>query len=164
MAALLGIIALMGLRANAQEPDGAGIIVSGKATERDVGLPFYPGATPHKDDKDDSDAARLGLWGGGFGFKLALVKMESNDAPGKVAAFYKKALAKYGTVLDCTNGEKADSGTDSSSKSLTCRDDKPDKGGMLLKAGTEKKQHLVAIQPNGTGSLFQLVYVWDEGK
>ena len=45
----------------------------------------------------------MGLWGGSSGFKLFVLKMESSDAPEKVAAFYRKALAKYGTVLDCSN-------------------------------------------------------------
>ena len=45
------------------------------------------------------------------------------------------------------------------SKKLTCEGDKPDSGGMEFKAGTKEKQHVVGIEPNGTGSLFQLVYV-----
>lgn len=94
--------------------------------------------------------------------------MESDDSPDKIAAFYKKALAKYGKVLDCSHpspaGETAES--DSSPKRLTCEDDKPKEGGMLFKAGTNEKQHAVGIQPNGRGSLFQLVYVasWDNEK
>jgi hypothetical protein len=164
LAAVLGLMLAIGLRAKAQdsEQDGAGIVVSGKATAHDVGLPFYPGAKPYKDNKDDSDAGRLGLWGGSYGFKLAVVKMESNDAPEKVAKFYKKALSKYGAVLDCTNGGSASSDNDSSN-SLTCDDDKPDKGGMLFKAGTKKKQHLVGVQPHGEGTVFQLIYVEAKG-
>lgn len=163
VAVLAGIIGLMGLRAAAQGHDGAGLVVSGKATAEEVGLPLYPGAKPHKDNKDDSDSARLGLWGGGYGFKLVVVKMESNDAPAKVAEFYRKALATYGAVLNCTNGGTGDSGKDDSSKSLTCGDDKPEKGGMLFKAGTPRKQRIVGVQPNGNGSIFQLIYVWLEG-
>ena len=41
----------------------------------------------------------MGLWGGSTGFKLFVLKMETADAPEKVASFYRKALAKYGTVL-----------------------------------------------------------------
>jgi hypothetical protein len=33
----------------------------------------------------------------------------------------------------------------------------------LFKVGTKEKQHLVAIQPDGQGSLFQLVYVEARG-
>jgi hypothetical protein len=165
MAALLATLLLAGLRAEAQDAgqDSAGIVVSGKATARDVGLPFYPGAKPYKDNKDDSDAARLGLWGGSYGFKLVVVKMESSDAPGKIAAFYRKALAKYGPVLDCTNGGGPASGGDESSKALTCDGDKSDKGEMLFKAGTKKSQHIVGVEPHGEGATFDLVYVEAKG-
>jgi hypothetical protein len=123
-------------------------------------LPAYPGAKLHKDEKDDSPSVLLGLWGSTFGFKLALMKMESGDAPGKIADFYKKALAKYGTVLDCSEAsQKAIKEKNGASNQLTCEDDKPEKGGLLFKAGTKEKQHLVAIQPDRQGSLFQLVYV-----
>jgi len=144
----------------AQQPekDGAGIIVSGKASAQDVGLPFYPGSTPRKDNSDDSQAARLGLWGGGSGFKLAVVKMNSADSPDRVAAFYKKALAKYGKVFDCSYAS-ASSGEDKNSNALTCGDDKPDPGGMLFKSGSKEKQHMVSVQPNGTGSSYDLVAV-----
>jgi hypothetical protein len=30
---------------------------------------------------------------------------------------------------------------------------------MEFKAGTKEKQHVVGIEPNGSGSVFQLVYV-----
>jgi hypothetical protein len=148
-----------------QDKDGAGVTISKQATPKEVGLPAYPGAKLHKDEKDDSPSVQLGLWGSTFGFKLAVMKMESGDAPGKIADFYKKALAKYGTVLDCSEASqrknvKEKNGT---SNQLTCEDDKPEKGGLLFKAGTKEKQHLVAIQPDGQGSLFQLVYVEARG-
>jgi len=64
----------------AQEPEsGFGAIVSDKASAEDVGLPLYPGSKPHKDKSNDSQAARLGLWGDSAGFKLALVKMDSGS-------------------------------------------------------------------------------------
>ena len=144
---------------SAQEPEkeGLGLIVSGKASAVDVGLPIYPGSKPHKDSSDDSEAARLGLWGGGSGFKLALLKMDSSESPGKVAAFYKKALAKYGKVLDCSNPVSGQSNTEDKDSILTCGDDKPEKGGMLFKAGTKQRQHIVGIQPNGQGTFYQLI-------
>jgi hypothetical protein len=61
---------------------------------------------------------------------MNVVKMESPDSPDKVAAFYKKALAKYGEVLDCSNPPATDSERKDSSNVLTCGDDKPDKGGL----------------------------------
>ncbi len=80
---------------------------------------------------------------------------------GEDCGVYKKALSKYGTVLNCSDrSQKANTQDKSgSSNKLECDDDKPEKGGLVFKAGTKEKQHVVAIQPNGQGSLFQLVYV-----
>jgi len=148
-----------------QDKDGAGVTFSKQATAKDVGLPAYPGSKAHKDEKEDSSSVQMGLWGGAFGFKLAVMKMESSDAPEKIAEFYKKALVKYGTVLNCSEGsQKADARDKSgSSNKLECDEDKPEKGGLVFKAGTKEKQHVVAIQQNGAGSLFQLVYVEARG-
>jgi hypothetical protein len=154
------------LSVTVQGPDtDAGLIVSARATAKEAGLPVYPGSIPHKDpDKDDSPAAKLGLWGSSFGFKLVVLKMESKDTPRKVADYYQKALAKYGPVLDCTNAARTQETNDDKSNKLTCGDDKPDKGGMLFKAGTKEKQHIVGVQPNGSGTVFQLLYIEARGE
>ena len=130
----------------------AGINISGQATAKEVGLPVYPGAKPHKDPKDDSSAANLGLWGGSFGFKLVVLKLDSTDAQDKIAAFYKKALTKYGPVLDCSNppaNAKSDKSDDKSTK-ITCSDDKPDNGGQLFKS-------------EGGGAVIDLLYLEARG-
>ncbi|MGC1616333.1 MAG: hypothetical protein WA736_16740 [Candidatus Acidiferrum sp.] len=180
-AGLCGALSLAGITASGQEKDKSGVnvtvtgkdgsekgglVISAQATAREVGLPLYPRARTHKEDKDDSSAANLGLWGSSFGFKLVVLKMESNDSPEKVVAFYQKALAKYGKVLNCNDGSKAqsDKDKDDSSKKLTCGDDHPDPGGMLFKAGTKEKQHIVSVKPNGTGCIFHLVYVEARGE
>ncbi len=163
LAALFMTLAFAALPAAAQDANGksAGVYLGADAGAKDVGLPIYPGARPHKDKDNDTPATKFGLWGGSFAFKIAVIKMESNDSPDKVAAFYKRALGKYGTVLDCTNASASTSDEDKSesSKKLECGDDKPDAGGMLFKSGTKEKQHIVGVQPNGTGTIFQLVYV-----
>lgn len=170
--AVLGLVALLsasvtraGRGRGAQDKDGAGVTFSKQATSKEVGVPVYPGAKPRKDEKDDSSSVQMGLWGGSFGFKLAVMKMESNDAPEKIAEFYKKALARYGTVLNCSEPSQKASSKDKSGSSnkLECDDDKPKKGGLVFKAGTKEKQHVVGIQPNGQGTLFQLVYVEARG-
>jgi len=167
--AVLGLMAAASGRGWAvgaeQDQGGAGVTISKQATAKDVGPPVYPGAKAHKDEKDDSAAVQMGLWGSTFGFKLAVIKMGSYDAPEKIAEFYKKALAKYGAVLNCSDpsqkeGAKEKSG---SSNKLECGDDKPEKGGLVFKAGTKEKQHIVGIQPNGQGTVFQLVYVEARG-
>jgi hypothetical protein len=156
-------------RAQEKDKDSAGIVFDAKAGAKDVGLPIYPGSRPHKEKSDDSHAVNMGMWGRGSGFKLAVMKMESDDPPEKVAAFYKNALAKYGKVLDCSNAQPAssDADKDDSSDKLTCDDDHPDKPGELVfKTGRKQMQHIAAIQPNGKGSLYQLIAVgsWNSEK
>ena len=89
------------------------------------------------------------------GLPLVMLKYQSDDSPDKVAAFYRKELAKYGKVLDCS--DPANNKTESSG--LTCKDDKPDPGSVILKAGTKQHQHLVGIKPDGSRSVFQLIYL-----
>ncbi|MFZ3217267.1 MAG: hypothetical protein WA192_14515 [Candidatus Acidiferrales bacterium] len=149
---------------SSSDNDSIGFNLGKNASAKDVGLPIYPGARRHQDDSDDSSALNMGLWGGSSGFKLFVLKMESPDAPAKVAAFYRKALAKYGAVLECSNASPAaDASEDKSSHKLNCSDDKLKPGEISLKAGTKDKQHDVGIQPNGSGTVFQLVYVETHG-
>src|ERR1700724_1662422 len=65
----------------------AGLIVSARATAKEVGLPIYPGSIPHKEEDSDSPAAKVGLWSTSFGFKLVVLKMESKDTPTKGAHY-----------------------------------------------------------------------------
>jgi len=170
VAALLLLLALNPLRAqDTSKKSGdlnAGITISAQATAKEVGLPVYPGAKPHKDSSEDSSGANLGLWGGSFGFKLVVMKLDSADTQDKIAAFYKKALAKYGPVLDCSNppaAPKSDKPDDKSNK-LTCGDDKPDGGGQLFKSGTKEKQHIVSVKPGPSGSAIDLLYLEARGE
>lgn len=140
---------------------GFGIEASGEASAEQVGLPFYPGARLHKDDANDSSAANFGLWGGKSGLKFAVAKLESEDAAEKVAAFYRKALARYGKVLDCTHATaiSADISNDQPDAPLACDKEEPEKGSMVFKAGTNQNQHLVAIESKDGKVLVQLVYI-----
>jgi len=176
MAALCAVVGLAAVGAMGQEKDKSGVnvtvtgkdgsdvgglVISAQATAKEAGLPLYPGAKLSKEDGDGSAAANLGLWGSSFGFKLVVLKMVSSDSPEKVSAFYQKALAKYGTVLNCSDGSKTQSDKDrsDSSKKLSCENDRPDAGGMLFKAGTKEKQHIVSVKPNGAGCIFSLVFL-----
>jgi hypothetical protein len=175
-AALCAVVGLAAVGAMGQEKDKSGVnvtvtgkdgsdvgglVVKAEATAKEAGLPLYPGSRPHKDDKDDSSSANLGLWGSSFGFKLVVLKMESSDSQEKVSAFYQKALGKYGTVLNCSDRSKTQGDKDKSdsSKKLSCENDHADPGGVLFKAGTKEKQHLVSVKPNGTGCIFTLLLI-----
>jgi hypothetical protein len=157
----------------------AGFNLDKNASAKDVGLPLYPGSRRHQDSSDDSTTLNMGLWGGSTGFKMAMLKMKSTDSPEKVAAYYRKALAKYGKVLTCggpdsspaSNSQSSSAGSDAQdskdttkvSSNLDCGTDKPDKGGIELKAGTKEKQHIVGITPEGNLTTFQLVYIETRG-
>ncbi|MGO9306443.1 MAG: hypothetical protein ACLP3R_22530, partial [Candidatus Korobacteraceae bacterium] len=134
------------------DQEGFGIVASKRAGAKDVGLPLYPGAREHKDKSEDSPAVKFGLWGGNSGFKLAVVKLESNDGSERVAAFYRKALAKYGKVLECGGSSKVTVGNNDE---LGCEDDQPGSGEIVLKAGTKQEQHVVGIKSSGGLTLFQ---------
>jgi len=138
----------------------AGVILSQDATAEDVGLPLYPGAQRLKDTPNESSAVQLGLWGHSGGFKLVVLKLVSSDSPEKIAAFYRKALAKYGQVLDCTKpAPKQANVSGDQPGALDCEDDPPENGGIALKAGTKEKQHVVGIEPKGNHNEIALVYL-----
>ena len=141
--------------------DSIGFVASKGAEAKDVGLPLYPGARPHREKSEDSPALQLGLWGHTWGFKLAVLKLESNDPPEKITTYYRKALATYGKVLNCADTPKAAEGNGKTpaANELGCQDDHPDNGETLLKAGTKEKQHIVSVKPEGGVTIFQLVYL-----
>ena len=149
-----------------QTPVG-GIHVSKGANVADVGLAVYPGAHLRQKDSDGEDkSANVNISGLGFGLKVVALEYESDDAPAKLIAYYKDQLQKYGHVLECHTSH-LDLNTDvnrsdHSSHELSC-------GGLSgsnieLKVGTKENQHIVAVQPEGKGSSFSLVYVRTHGK
>ena len=150
-----------------------GIHVNEGVDARDTGLPVYPGAKPkEKDSSHDSKSANVNISGFGFGLKVVAIEYVSNDPPQKIVDYYKDQLKKYGSVLEChTSKHSGDERVDSSdhepgksqSKQLSC--EKNDGGNTVeLKVGTEDNQHIVAVEPNGKGSNFALVYVKTRGK
>jgi hypothetical protein len=161
-----------GKRVDIQTPVG-GIHVSEDADVRDTGLPVYPGARLKEKEKEgDSKRANVNISGPGFGVKVVALEYVSGDSPQKLVDYYKDQLKKYGAVLEChtskhegdiETGVSHDSDGKSESKQLTC--DKGDGGNTVeLKAGTKDEQHIVAVEPDGKGSSFALVYVRARGK
>lgn len=135
-----------------------GFILSQDATPEDVGLPQYPGSHRSKDTSDRSSALQMGLWGGSSGFRLVLLKLDSKDSPHKIAEFYRKALAHYGTVVDC-GAAKSEKAEGKQSKALDCDADHPADGSYILKAGSKEKQHIVGVEPDGDHSVISLVFL-----
>jgi hypothetical protein len=149
--------------ANKSDSDSIGFIASKNASAKEVGLPMYPGSRRHKDDSDDNSSLQLGAWGGSFGFKIAVVKMESDDAPDKIAKFYRKALSKYGKVLNCSDTAEAAAQRDKPLNGLDCDSDHAEKGEIVLKSGTKEMQHIASVKANGSGSVYDLVFVEAKG-
>jgi hypothetical protein len=145
-----------------------GVHVSKQADISDVGLAVYPGARMKEKDSDGSDkSANVNISGFGFGLKVVALEYESDDAPAKVLAFYKDQLKKYGNVLECHTSHlnldmKRGHRSGSDSNELTCEGDHG--SDIELKAGRENDQHIVAVEPQGKGSSFSLVYVRTRGK
>jgi hypothetical protein len=146
-----------------------GIHVSKQADASDVGIPVYPGARMKEKDSDGSDkSANVNISGFGYGIRVVALEYESDDALAKVLSFYKDQLKKYGSVLEChTSGHfnldmKMGSHGRDSSNELTCEGNHG--SNVELKAGRKDDQHIVAVEPQGKGSGFSLVYVRTHGK
>ena len=127
-----------------------------------VGLTVYPGAVVVKKDKDNG-AADVNMNFGGFHLGVKAISYKTTDAPDKVIAFYRKDMARYGAVILC-RGNRAIGTPDHTQDGLACDkghgsnvhvgdDDATDE----LRAGSRLHQHIVAIDPDGTGTKFALI-------
>jgi len=144
-----------------------GIHVSKGANVADVGLAVYPGARLKTNDSDGKDkSANVNISSFGFGLKVVAMEYESDDSPAKLIAYYKDQLQKYGKVLECHTSHFQVNpdikGSDHESHELTCEGSSGNN--VELKAGTKENQHIVAVEPDGKGSSFSLVYVRTHGK
>jgi hypothetical protein len=170
---------------------GAGITVDSQPRVEESGLPLYPGATVDKrinkhrhreDDSESSDGVNLNLWFGSYGIKVVAIKLKSDDDLDHVKAFYQRALAEYGDVLDCSDDadsndnrsrseraadRRAKARAEKNSNVLTCDDSQLNKSsrrdGKFFKSGTKSRQYAVSIKPDGAGSSIQLLHFVKRG-
>lgn len=128
---------------------------------KETGLSLYPGAQLKKDLDEHEGSANVNISSPLFGIKVVAVKYQSDDSPEKVLAFYRKDMARYGNVVDCTGGFNMSFHHHDRDAEVTCEGHGgPDRRYKEeLKVGTENNQRVVAIKPNGNGSEFALVYV-----
>jgi hypothetical protein len=126
-------------------------------TAKDIGLPFYPGATLFKDKDSDSSSADFGLVLNSFHFNVQAVSFVTTDAPKQVLEFYRRPLAKYGQVLECHHGKPVGSLTVTTS-GLTCGDHKNGEmtgdgsdSDVELRAGTPEQFRIVGIDGTEPG-------------
>ncbi len=146
-----------------------GVHVSKQADVTETGLAVYPGARLKEKDSGGSDkSANVNITGFGYGIKVVAVSYESDDASAKVLSFYRDQLRKYGNVLECHTSRgnwsvnMGSHGSKNGSNELTC--DGSGGNEIELKVGKQDDQHIVAVEPEGKGSSFSLVYVRTHGK
>jgi hypothetical protein len=150
-----------------QTPVG-GMHIDGDANVKDTGLSVYPGARKKVSTDNDSKNANVNISSGFFGVKVVAIEYESDDAPGKVQAFYQDQLQKFGHVIQCRTSKhggdlNVKAGHESSAREVRCDGD--NSGNIIeLKVGTEDNQHLVSVEPRGNGTDFSLVYIQTRGK
>jgi hypothetical protein len=129
-----------------------------------LGLPVYPGAElVKKKDKNDG-AADINMSFGSFTLRVKAASYKSTDSPDLVAAFYRKALGRYGDVIECQNDKPVGSLT-RTSEGLTCDNEKENhikvdndiSGKREMKAGSKQHQHIVGVDPDGSGTKIGLV-------
>lgn len=177
--AMVLVLAIGACSINVQkQPDGedkkvdirtplGGIHVSNQATASDIGLPVYPGARlkPNQTDNDNK-SANVNISAFGYSLRVVALQYESDAAPSKIVSFYDDQLKKFGNVLVChTNHFDFNANVkdhDNGSHELTCEGSAG--ANIELKVGTKENQHIVAVEPDGKGSAFSLVYVRTHGK
>jgi hypothetical protein len=144
-----------------------GIHVSKDVNPQEVGIAVYPGARMKvKDSSGDDKSANVNISGFGYGLRVLALEYESDDSPAKIVDYYKNQLTKYGDVLIChtthLNVNTDIKANDEHSRQLTCEGSTG--VNVELKVGTRDNQHIVAVEPEGKGSSFSLVYVRTHGK
>ena len=120
----------------------------------ELGLPVYPGAAVVKKDKDNG-AADVNMSFGKYSLRVKAVSFTTTDKQEDVLAFYRKGLSRYGDVIECHGSQSV--GLARTSEGLTCDKNKgthittDDKAKLELKAGSNKHQHIVAIEESSGG-------------
>jgi hypothetical protein len=125
-----------------------------------LGLPIYPGAQFQEQGKSNGSAdvdLNLGI----FTLRIKSAAFKSPDSPDKLIAFYRKALTRYGDVIECQQGQTVGSLTHTT-EGLTCAEDKNshydgDSRKIKVMAGSKQHQHVVIIGPDGNASKLQIV-------
>jgi hypothetical protein len=147
-------------------PFGGVHVNTNQTTATDLGLPVYPGAqTITDDDKHKSADVHLGF--GEWQLRVKAVSYGTPDSQDKVAAFYKKALTRFGDVITCQGNSPVGTPT-ATHEGLTCEDDNKNNNVQMndhdlrhdfqLKAGSKRHQHIVGFE-NSKGESTRFVLV-----
>jgi hypothetical protein len=142
-------------------PFGGVHVNTNQTSASDLGLPVYPGSKQVADD-DKHKSADVHLGFGEWELRVRAVSYGTPDTQDQVAAFYKKALGRYGDVITC-QGNSPVGAPAATSEGLTCADDKGSnvkidrgdygsgKSSVELKAGSKRHQHIVGFEDSRDG-------------
>lgn len=144
---------------------GMSVKTDEKAAQAGVGLTPYPGAMLNRkeDGGKEDGAADVNLSFGSFHLGVKALSYQSGDAPDKVLAFYRKDMAKFGTVILCRDRVPLGQPV-RTQDGLTC--DAESKGSNIhvsedgqedLKAGSRQHQHIVSVEAKNGGTKIGLV-------
>ena len=155
---------------HAQSNFDVSVHASSQVTPAAVGLPVYPGASLAARHGNDDPAFDIGFTFGDTRLRMVGISYDSDDAPDRVLEFYRKALSRYGDVLECDHGRPV--GTLSVTNSgLRCSDSK--NGGHVkfngrldsskdhdLRAGSPSEFRIAGIDgSSSTSSHFVIMYL-----
>ena len=145
----------------------ANLKVDTSQNSTDNGIPIYPGATPRPTEGDNQHRANVNISAMGFGVRVIANEYITSDSPEKVKDFYLDKLKRFGNVLECKGtGDHGDhhggDWNDDHDKPVSCGNGKGP--GWELKTGTEHNQHMVEIDPDGSGTRFGTVLIQIHGK
>jgi len=131
----------------------------------DNGIPVYPGAQLRPSENGNKHAANVNIGAMGYGLKVVAAEYETNDSPEKVKAFYQDKLKSFGDVLVCSGhdgGSDVHIDSKDEDKKLSCKGTHGD--GWEVKSGTGENEHMVSIEPHGSGTRFGTVWIQTHGK
>jgi hypothetical protein len=143
---------------------GMNVTTNDKDVLASIGLPAYPGAVSVNKDDDKDRSADVDMSFGDYKLRVKVANFRTDDATDKVEAFYRDGLRRYGGAIACRN-EQAVGSPAMTAEGLTCSNTHNqhvhvnDTSGhqLELKAGSERHQHIVTIDPDGGGTKFTLV-------
>ncbi|SDF74566.1 hypothetical protein [Terriglobus roseus] len=149
---------------------GMSVKTDNAAVAAKLGLPIYPGAMPEQKKDNDESSADVNMNFGPFHLRVLAQGYTSTDSPDKVRAFYQKALAQYGDVIECQGKQPVNGSASHTAQGLTCDNDnhisvsddkkkaiKFDSNEVELKAGSKSRQHIVGYEMKDGRTRFALV-------
>ena len=164
------VVALALIGARSARAQGSGMSLELHANENvsasSIGLPHFPTSHPYKGESKDS-AADVGFTFGSVHFRVMTSRYETNASADQVVDFYRKALARYGDVIECEHGQPVGE-PKATKEGLTCGDAHGPHSHLnadydshrQLRSGTRERFRVVATESSESGAThFTLVYL-----